>query len=131
MATMDDLDALAMALPETTRSVSEDGRPEYQVRGKTYCRHREQRRDAVDAATGERLADVLMVRVPELEVKDALLADPRRVFFTTDHFAGYPAVLLRIPSLALLDRAELADLVEDAWLSRAPLRLARTWLAQG
>ena len=73
--------------------------------------------------------DVLLIRVLELEVKDLLLADERRVFFTTPHFRGYPAILLRIPRLADLGRDELSDLVDDAWLSRAPKRVAKAWLA--
>ncbi len=73
--------------------------------------------------------DVLLIRVLELEVKEVLLDDPRGVFFTTPHFRGYPAILLRIPRLADLSREELSDLVDDAWLSRAPKRVAKAWLA--
>jgi hypothetical protein len=67
--------------------------------------------------------------VLELEVKEVLLGDPRGVFFTTPHFRGYPAILLRIPRLADLTGEELSDLVDDAWLSRAPKRVANAWLA--
>ena len=126
---MRDLDELALGLPETTKEVSADGRPSYLVAGKMFCCHRSQRKDAVDADTGERMDDVLLIRVQELEVKDLLLADERRVFFTTPHFRGYPAILLRIPRLADLGRDELSDLVDDAWLSRAPKRVAKAWLA--
>ena len=126
---MRDLDELALGLPETTKEVSADGRPSYLVAGKMFCCHRSQRKDAVDADTGERMDDVLLIRVLELEVKDLLLADERRVFFTTPHFRGYPAILLRIPRLADLTREELSDLVDDAWLSRAPKRVAKAWLA--
>lgn len=70
-----------------------------------------------------------MFRVDGPEAKELLLADPRGVFFTTPHFDGYPAVLIRIPHLARLDRAELRDLLVDAWLTRAPKRVAREWLA--
>ena len=126
---MKDLDELALGLPETTKEVSADGRPSYLVAGKMFCCHRSQRKDAVDADTGERMDDVLLIRVLELEVKDLLLADERRVFFTTPHFRGYPAILLRIPRLADLGRDELSDLVDDAWLSRAPKRVAKAWLA--
>ena len=104
---MKDLDELALGLPETTKEVSADGRPSYLVAGKMFCCHRSQRKDAVDADTGERMDDVLLIRVLELEVKDLLLADERRVFFTTPHFRGYPAILLRIPRLADLGRDEL------------------------
>ena len=129
MTTMADLDELAMAMPETTKEVSEDGRPSYHVHEKLYCFHRGQRPDAVDPKTGERMTDVLMFRVADLDVKELLLSDDRGVYFTTPHFRGYPAVLMRIPDLARIDRDELRDLVVEAWLTRAQKRLARTWLA--
>jgi hypothetical protein len=130
MATMSDLDALALAMPETARERSADGRPEYRVKGKMFCIHRGRRRDAVDADTGDRLDDVLMFRVADLDVKDIILADDRGIYFTTPHFDGYAAVLVRIGDLARLDRAELRDMVVEAWCARAPRRLAQGWLAQ-
>jgi hypothetical protein len=130
MATMADLDELALALPEATKEVSEDGRPSYLVHGKMFCFHRSRRPDAVDPETGERLDDVLMFRVADLEEKEVVLADDRGVYFTTPHFRGYPAVLVRIPDLARLERAELFDLVAGAWLTRARKRLASAWLAE-
>ena len=126
---MADLDELALSLPQTTKELSEDGRPEYYVHGKLYVFHRGPRKDAVDPETGERLDDVLMFRVADLGVKELILADDRGLFFTTPHFDGYPAVLLRIPSLAELERDELHDLVAEAWLSRAQKRVAKAWLA--
>jgi hypothetical protein len=128
MATMKDLDELALAMPEATKEVAE-GRPTYRVHGKMFCFHREPRPDAVDPETGERLADVLAFRVADLGVKELLLSDARGVYFTTPHWNGYSAVLLRIPDLDRLDREELSDLVEEAWLTRAPKRLAKEWLA--
>jgi hypothetical protein len=127
---MADLDKLALAMPQTTKEVSEDGRPSYSVHGKMYCFHRSRRPDAVDEGTGERMDDVLMFRVENLDVKELILADDRGLFFTTPHFRGYPAVLLRIPSLKKIDRAELRDLVAEAWLTRAQKRVAKAWLAE-
>jgi hypothetical protein len=127
---MTDLDELALALPETTKKLSEDGRPTYVVHGKMFCFHRGRRPDAVDAETGERLDDVLVFRVADLDVKELLLADDRRLFFTTPHWNGYAAVLMRIPELERIDRDELEDLVVEAWLTRAKKRLARAWLAE-
>jgi hypothetical protein len=129
MATMADLDELALAMPETTKDVSEDGRPSYLVHGKMFCFHRGRRPDAVDPGTGERLSDVLMFRVEDDGVKQLMLADPRGVFFTTPHFDGYPAVLMRIPRLAEIDRDELRDIVVEAWMTRAQKRVAKRWLA--
>jgi hypothetical protein len=132
MATMADLDALALSLPQTTKKTSADGRPEYRVHDKLFLCHRGRRPDAVDAATGERLDDVLMFRVADLDVKELLLSDGRGIFFTTPHFDGYAAVLVRTPDLARLEQDELRDLVEEAWLTRAQKRVAKAWLeAQG
>ncbi len=125
---MADLDELALALPQTTKEVSDAGRPAYGVHGKLFCCQRGRRADATDPATSERLDDVLMFRVADLDVKDLLLADDRGVYFTTPHFDGYPAVLTRIPQLARLDRDELGDLVAEARLTRAQRRVAKAWL---
>jgi hypothetical protein len=127
---MADLDELALAMPQATKSVSDDGRPAYSVHGKVFCFHRGRRPDAVDPDTGERLDDVLMFRVADLDVKELLLADDRGVFFTTPHFRGYAAVLVRIPDLARLDRDELRDTVVEAWLTRAQKRVAKAWLVE-
>jgi hypothetical protein len=130
VATMADLDALALALPQTTKEVSEEGRPSYLVHGKWFCFHRRPRPDAVDPTTGERLDDVLVFRVESLDVKDMLLSDDRGAYFTTPHWNGFPAVLVRIPHLRRLRRTDLRDLVEDAWLTRAQKRVAKAWLAE-
>jgi hypothetical protein len=127
---MADLDELALSLPQTAKDVSGDGRPSYRVHGKLFCCQRGRRPDAIDAETGERLSDVLMFRVADLGVKELMLADHRGVFFTTPHFDGYPAVLIRIPDLSSLDREELEDLVVEAWLTRAQRRVAKAWLAE-
>ena len=126
---MADLDELALSLPQATREVSEDGRPSYHVHGKLFCFHRGRRPDAVDEA-GERLDDVLMFRVADLDVKELLLSDTRGVYFTTPHFNGYAAVLVRIPDLERIDRDELEELVVEAWLTRAQKRVAKAWLAE-
>jgi hypothetical protein len=125
---MVDLDELALAMPQVTKQVSDDGRPSYSVHGKFFCFHRSRRPDALDPETRERLDDLLVFRVDDLDVKELLLADDRGVFFTTPHFDGYAAVLVRIRDLGLLDRGELRDLVVDAWLSRAQKRVAKAWL---
>jgi hypothetical protein len=128
MATMADLDELALAMPQATKEVSDDGRPTYLVHGKFFCFHRSRRRDAIDPTTGERLNDVLVFRVADVGVKELMLADDRGIFFTTPHWDGYAAVLMRIPDLARLDREELEDAVVEAWLTRAQKRVAKAWL---
>lgn len=127
---MADLEELALSLPHTTKEVSDDGRPSYLAHGKMFCFHRGRRRDAIDPETGERLDDVLMFRVADLDVKELLLADDRGVFFTTSHFDGYSAVLMHIRDLARLDRDELRDMVVEAWLTRAHKRVAKAWLQE-
>ena len=127
---MTDLDELALSLPHTTKELSDDGRPSYRTHGKLFCCLRGRRPDAIDPETGERLDDVLMFRVADLDVKELLLSDDRGIYFTTPHFNGYPAVLVRIPSLERLDRDELHDLVAEAWLTRAQKRVAKQWLAE-
>jgi hypothetical protein len=123
---MKDLDTLALALPEVTKEV-DDGRPAYKVAGKTFCFHRSRRPDALDPETGERLDDVLVFWVEDLAVKE-LLVEADSVYFTTPHWNGYSAVLVRIPNLKKLRKAELRDRVEEAWLKRAPMKLGKEWL---
>ena len=123
---MTDLDELALALPEVTK-VLRDG---HLAHGKLFCFHRGPRPDAVDPETGERMEDVLVFRTDGLDVKDMLLADDRGIFFTTPHWKGYPAVLMRIPDLRRVDHDELRDLIVDAWLTRVQKRVAKAWLAE-
>jgi len=126
---MRDLETLALAMPQAEKHV-EDGRPTYTVHGTFFCFHRSPRPDAVDPATGERLTDVLVFRVADAGEKEAILQDDRGIFFTTPHWNGYNAVLLRIPDLDRVDHEELRDLVAGAWLTRAQKRVAKAWLAE-
>jgi hypothetical protein len=130
MATLRDVEKLALAMPETVRGEDDDGRPGYSVNGKVICWHRSPRPDALDPRTGERLTDVFVFRTTDLDVKEMTLQDDRGIFFTTPHWNGYPAVLIRIRDLKHVNRAELRDLIEEAWLSRAPKRVAKAWLAE-
>src|SRR6478735_2312031 len=120
---MRDLDELALALPGATKELSDEGRPSYLANGKVFCFHRGPRPDAVDE-DGKRLEDVLMFRVDGPEEKELVLADPRGIFFTTPHWNGYPAVLMRIRDLRRLRKQELEDLVAEAWLTKAQKRVA-------
>jgi hypothetical protein len=130
MSTLRDVEKLALAMPETAKGEDDEGRPSYSVGGKVICWHRSPRPDALDPKTGERLTDVFVFRTTDLDVKEMTLQDDRGIFFTTPHWNGYPAVLIRIRNLKHLKRAELRDLVEEAWLSRAPKRVAKAWLAE-
>jgi hypothetical protein len=127
---MADLDRVALSLPQVKKELSDDGRPSYRVHGKLFCCQRGRRPDAIDPATGGRLDDVLMFRVADLDVKELLLTEDRGLYFTTPHFDGYPAVLLRIPDLDEIDADELHDLVIEGWLTRAQKRVAKAWLEE-
>jgi hypothetical protein len=121
MTTLRDVEQLALELPETTKELME-GRPRFLVKGKWFVFHRKPRKDAP-------FDDVLVFAVDGPESKELQLADPRGIFFTTPHWNGYSAVLMHIPDLRQLRKDELRDIVVDAWLARAPKRLAKEWLA--
>jgi hypothetical protein len=63
--------------------------------------------------------------VEHVGAKEALLADDPEVFFTTPHFDGYAAILVRLERIAIED---LREVVVEAWLSRAPTRIAQAYL---
>lgn len=128
-ATVADIHALAAAMPHARAYDPASEHPVYQVGGKSFVYFRTPRPDAFDPATGERYADVVMFWVPDEEDKLALVQDETTPFFTTPHFAGHPSVLVRTSRIGELTYAELAEVVEDAWLSRASARRAREWLA--
>ena len=71
--------------------------------------------------------DILGVRVADEGVKFALIADEPGIYFTTPHFDGYPAVLVK---LAAIDERGLRELIVEAWLTQAPRRLVQEFLAE-
>ncbi|MFL6002735.1 MAG: MmcQ/YjbR family DNA-binding protein [Nocardioides sp.] len=127
-ATVADVHALAQSMPGTERA--EGSTVVYQVRRKSFVFFRNPRPDAFDPETGERYDDVIVFWVASDGDKQALVADESTPFFTTPHFNGHPSVLLRGCRVGELDREELAEIVYDAWLARAPKRLAAGWLAE-
>jgi hypothetical protein len=128
-ATTEDVHELALAMPHVTVY---PGTPRaiYQVGGKSFVYFRNPRPDAVDPATHERYPDVILFWVPSEADKHALVQDPDSPFFTTAHFDGHSSVLVRESRLGELSRQELAEIVQDAWLSRASAKRAATWLAE-
>jgi hypothetical protein len=127
-ATVADVHELAQSMPGTERA--EGSTVVYQVRRKSFVFFRNPRPDAFDPETGERYDDVIVFWVASDAEKQALVADESTPFFTTPHFNGHPSVLLRGCRVGELDREELAEIVYDAWLARAPKRLAAAWLAE-
>jgi hypothetical protein len=125
VATWDDVRRLALALPETSERLSR-GHPQWRVKDKLFVWERPLRASDLEAL-GDSAPDgpILGARVEHLVAKEALVADPSGVYFTTPHFDGYPAILV------VLDRIAVADLEEvttEAWLARAPAKLARAYL---
>ena len=116
-------------MPHVTCVRGPAANPVYQVGGKSFVFFRTARPDAFDPVSGERYDDVIVFWVASEADKRALVDDPDSPFFTTTHFDGHPSVLIRAAHLGDLTYAELAEVVQDAWLSRASLRRATTWLA--
>lgn len=129
-ASIDDLHRVALAMPGVSPHPDSD-RADYQVGGRSFVVFREPRPDAVDPRTGERYDDVIVFRVESEADKQALVADDATPFFTTPHFDGYLAVLLRASRIGELSRAELTEVVQDAWCARAGKRARAAWLAGG
>jgi hypothetical protein len=127
MATWDDVRRLALALPEAAETSGRDGLLGWNVRGKGFAWERPLRRADLEAL-GDAAPDgpILGAYVPDLGAKEALLADDPEVYFTTPHFDGYPAILVRLERIAVPD---LEELLVEAWLARAPKRLVAQFLA--
>ena len=89
---------------------------------------RNPRPDAIDPISGERYDDVIVIWVPSETDKQALVQDPRSPFFTTPHFDGHCSVLVRASRINELNRQELSEIIEDAWLSRASRARGDVWL---
>jgi hypothetical protein len=125
-----DVHELALGLPHVTVVHGTRGNLVYQVGGKSFVFFRTPRPDAVDAATGERLPDVIVFWVESEADKQALVQDETTPFFTTPHFDGHNSVLVQASRLGEITRQELAELVQDAWLAQASARRRAVWLAE-
>jgi hypothetical protein len=125
MATWEDVRRIALALPATSEAVSR-GLATWRVRDTGFVWERPLR-PADLRALGDAAPDspILGARVEHLGAKEALLADDPDVFFTTPHFDGYPAVLVRLDEIGLDD---LNEVIVEAWLARAPKRLAQQYI---
>jgi hypothetical protein len=122
VATWDDVGRIVGELPETAEASPRNWR----VRKKLIAWERPLRKSdyaalGADAPEGE----ILGARVADEGVKFALIADEPGVYFTTPHFEGYPAVLVRLAEIGV---QELEELLTDAWLAQAPKTLAKSFL---
>lgn len=126
MATWEDVRRIALAMPETGERPSHDGIAAWRVKDKLFVWERPLRRSDFEAL-GDAAPDgeILGARVADVGVKEALIADNPAVYFTTPHFNGYPAILVR---LDVIGEEELRELIVDAWLARAPKRIAAAYL---
>jgi hypothetical protein len=123
MANWDEVGKLALELPETGERLSRDGARQWRVREKLFVWERPLRRRELETYPGKPPeGEILAARVEHLGAKEALLADEPRVHFTTSHFDGYPAILVRLERVTADD---LRELIVEAWLARAPKRLAK------
>jgi hypothetical protein len=125
VADWDDVRRIALALPETSEGLSRNHRV-WNVRDKMFVWERPLRPGDIralgdDAPTGP----ILGARVEHLVAKEAFLADDPGVFFTTPHFDGYPAILVRLDEITVED---LEEVIVEAWLARAPKRLAKQYV---
>jgi hypothetical protein len=126
VATWEDVERIALGLPGASERVSRDMR-QWVVGKKLFVWERPLRRPDLEAL-GEDAPEgpILGARVEHLVAKEALLADDPAVYFTTPHFDGYPAVLVRLEEIGA---AELEELIVEAWLNRAPKRAVDAFLA--
>jgi hypothetical protein len=125
VADWDDVRRIALALQETSERSSHD-HAAWRVRDVLFVWERPLRPADVralgeDAPTGP----ILGARVEHLIAKEAMLADDPDVFFTIPHFDGYPAVLVRLDRITV---ADLEEVIVEAWLARAPSRLAKEYV---
>jgi len=128
-ARVEDVHEIAAGMPFVTVTEVGPGRPVYQVGRKSFVFFRNPRPDAVDPETGQRYDDVIVFWVADEADKQALVQDESLPFFTTKHFDGHLSVLLRASRVGELTRDELAEVIQEAWLSRASRRRAADWLA--
>ena len=121
MATWAEVSAACLALPEVVETASGHGGRQWRVRDKTFAWERPLRRkDLAELGDAAPAGPVLAASVPDEGAKRALVAAEPDVYFTTHHFDGYAAVLVRLDEL---EPAALTELVGEAWACRAPKRL--------
>lgn len=127
MATWDDVRRIVADLPEVDTKVSW-GHLMWRVKGKGFVWERPLgKKDCADLGDDAPDGEILGVRVPDEGAKQALIADDPSIYFTIPHFDGYPAVLVRLDEI---DVEELSEVVTEAWLDRAPKKLAAAYLEE-
>lgn len=127
VATWEDVRKVALDLPEA-REETRRGLMFWIVKDKLFVWERPLRKSDLRAlGDAAPQGPILGARVEHLVAKEALIADNPDVYFTIPHFEGYPAVLVLVEKIAL---DELEELIVEAWLARAPKRLARAYMEE-
>lgn len=130
----EDIDEICGSLPGTELGTSWGDRPTWKVptgeKGKGFVLYRAPSPTAVDPGTGERYDDLVVIMTPTEVEKMALVEDAATPFFTIDHFKGYNAVLVQQSRLGEIGRAELAEVLTEAWGTKAPTKLAREFFGE-
>ena len=127
MTVWDEVRRIALDLPETSERVSRDLR-QWRVKDKLFVWERPLRKADLEALGADAPeGPILGAWVEHLVAKEALLADASGVFFTTPHFDGYPMVLVQLDRIGPDD---LREVIVEAWLVRAPKRLAEDYLSR-
>lgn len=128
MANWEDVRRIALSLPETSERERHKGLAFWEVRGKGFVWERPLRQsDLLALGEGAPQGPILGARVEHLLAREALIADDPSVFFTIPHFAGFPAVLVLLDEIGI---EELEEVIVEAWLCRAPKRVAAAWAAE-
>jgi hypothetical protein len=121
MATWDDVRRLAMSLPETSEQ-GMHGQMSWRVKTKLFVWERPLRRSDLEAlGAAAPTGEILGARVEHEGAKLALIESEPDIYFTTPHFDGYAAVLVQLEKI---DVEALEELITEAWLCRAPKRVA-------
>ena len=118
MTTFEDAKRLVGHLPEVTESTSY-GTPSLKVRGKSFCRlwgDREYERYGVHDT------EVLVVFC-DVDEKPLLIEMGEGALFTTSHYDGHGAVLIRLGDIGGDD---LAAYLEESYFLKAPPSLRRS-----
>jgi hypothetical protein len=116
MASWRDVSRYALALPGATEELSTQGHRQWIVQKKLFAWERPLRKSDLEAlGDAAPTGAILGLRTADLEMKDVLLASDPAVYFTTPHFHGYPAVLVR---LGAISAKALKDAIVEAWLAR-------------
>lgn len=126
MASWSDVRRIALSMPGSNEERSSSGKLAWLVNDKFFAWERPLRKSDLNAlGRSAPTGAILGVRTADLEMKEVLLANDPKVFFTTPHFDGYPAVLIR---LGKITPKKLKDVIVEAWLARAPKRAAAAFL---